>query len=870
MTYKVLALLFFILFSSLSFAQPSSPESEFIKVDQFGYLPSMAKVAVISDPITGFNSGLAFQAGATYQLRNWMTDAVVFSGAPQLWNNGNQHLQSGDRGWWFDFSSVTTAGSYYVYDVANNVRSGRFEISDDVYALILKTTMRMFFYNRCYQDKQLPFAQANWTDSPAFAQDVNCRFVYDKNNVSLEKDLSGGWFDAGDFNKYVTFTDNPLHDLMWAFQENPTIFADNWDIPESGNGIPDILDEIKWELEWLLKMNNPDGSTHNKVGSQNYSENTATPPSLNTDTRYYGYTCSSASICVAGIFAHAAKVFENIPGQASFVQELETSAIASWNYVLPMLNTNTLEENCDEDILLNDGALDIISGDSDLSAASQRDKAIKAAIHLFDLTGDNSYNQYVIDNYASTEQSNAYWSAYKRPLNEALMHYTTLSNANAMLANTIIGNLTAAVDANSDDAFGFNNTDLYRAHMPSSSYHWGSNNPKAGYSLLNNLVIKYNIDPTNNASYSQKSASMLHYFHGVNPLGIVYLSNMYSFGAERSANEIYHQWFSDQSDWDNALTSLYGPAPGYVPGGPNTSYSGDYIPPVGQPEQKSYLDYNESSTANPSWEITEPSITYQGPFIRLLANFASATSACLPAGTTCDDGNPDTENDQEDGFCICAGIPVSSGVCQFVQNGTFDTDLSNWFFWGCNPIVNNGQAEISGITGGMNPWDAGFFQSNLPLENGKSYTIKFDGSAAVGRDMVLKIGLGVVPYTSFYTETITLGTATQQYTSTFTMSAANSNANIEFQLGADAATIFLDNVTLEELDCDTGCVDYVEVTAPVAAGLHEAAIELSSGSLINGPSVVDFRAGQLIELNADFETGTNVEFSAMIGNCGSN
>ncbi|MBN1478973.1 hypothetical protein EH223_14865 [candidate division KSB1 bacterium] len=65
----------------------------------------------------------------------------------------------------------------------------------------------------------------------------------------------------------------------------------------------------------------------------------------------------------------------------------------------------------------------------------------------------------------------------------------------------------------------------------------------------------------------------IHYMHGVNPLNMVYLSNMYTYGAENSANKIYQCWFKD-SKWSNALTSTCGPAPGYVPGGPNRSYSG--------------------------------------------------------------------------------------------------------------------------------------------------------------------------------------------------------------------------------------------------------------------------------------------------------
>jgi len=105
------------------YAQPNTPESNFIKVDQFGYLPDAQKVAVISDPQIGYNANQSFTPGGTYQVREWSGGNVVFSGSPQAWNGGATHSQSGDRGWWFDFSSVTAAGTYYLYDTGNNVRS---------------------------------------------------------------------------------------------------------------------------------------------------------------------------------------------------------------------------------------------------------------------------------------------------------------------------------------------------------------------------------------------------------------------------------------------------------------------------------------------------------------------------------------------------------------------------------------------------------------------------------------------------------------------------------------------------------------------------------------------------------------------------
>jgi len=133
----------------------------------------------------------------------------------------------------------------------------------------------------------------------------------------------------------------------------------------------------------------------------------------------------------------------------------------------------------------------------------------------------------------------------------------------------------------------------------------------------------------------------VHYLHGTNPLGLVYLSNMGVAGAERSVNEFYHTWFGDGSaKWDRVGVSTYGPPPGYLTGGPNPSYGWDRCcpdncgtpdnnakchtesisPPKDQPPQKSYKDFNTSWPLD-SWSVTEPSNGYQVAYIQLLSKF---------------------------------------------------------------------------------------------------------------------------------------------------------------------------------------------------------------------------------------------------------
>jgi len=605
-----------LLFSISASAQLSS---DFIHIDQFGYLPQDEKIAVISNPQVGFNSSNNFIPSNTLELRNFSNDQVVFTNSPTIWNGGATHKQSGDRGWWFDFSSFNTPGEYYVHDPVANESSAVFKIENGVYNEVFKAAARMFYYNRCNDTKEMPYAEAPWADGMNFMnplQDANCRYYFDKDNVALEKDLTGGWFDAGDYNKYVTFAFRTVDDLLWAFEENPQAFGDDWNIPESNNGLPDLIDELKWEFDWLLKMNNSDGSTIIKMGSQSHSENFSAPPSINTDQRFYGKTCTSASIAAAAMFAHGAEVFKKIPSLQSYAQTLEERAIKSWEYVLPFLDQNNLETGCDSG--------EIKSGDADWTEKEQKENALVAAVYLYRLTNNNSYNTYVSNNYNQIPRyTSMELDQNNMPFNDALLTYASLDGADETAKQEITAVFTDLSGNNWLKYYGVTDEDLYLAHMPDWGYNWGSNRNKAIYGNLNKLVSKMAINPNESDSFLGYIDRNVHYFHGTNPMGLVYLTNMKAYDAEKSCNEMFHLWFNDNTDWDHADNSLYGPAPGYIVGGPNPQYTISALtPPHGQPMQKSYLDFN--STPNESWQISEPAIYYQAAYLRMLANKITA------------------------------------------------------------------------------------------------------------------------------------------------------------------------------------------------------------------------------------------------------
>ena len=208
-----------------------------------------------------------------------------------------------------------------------------------------------------------------------------------------------------------------------------------------------------------------------------------------------------------------------------------------------------------------------------------------------------------------------------------MLFYASLPQAKPALAQAIRADKAADVRAG-NQIYGFNaDDDLYRAFLHEAQYHWGSHNPRANYGNTNLDAVTYGLASAAASSYRARALGILHYFHGVNPLGIVYLSNMQSHGATTSVNEIYHVWFAAGTRWSDARTSQCGPPPGYVPGGPNAAAARDGVPagmspPSGQPPQKSFKDWNHG-WPDSSWAVTEPGIYYQSAYIRLLSAFVN-------------------------------------------------------------------------------------------------------------------------------------------------------------------------------------------------------------------------------------------------------
>ncbi|HZZ57188.1 MAG TPA: glycoside hydrolase family 9 protein [Opitutaceae bacterium] len=604
-----------------------------ICIDQFGYLPAATKIAVIANPQVGYNAGDAYVPGATLQVRNWDDDSVVLEAAPAAWNNGATDAISGDQCWWFDFSSLTTPGRYYIWDPANGKGSAQFQVGPDIYRAAAIQAMRSYFYQRCGHAKLPPFAAPQWSDTASFLgpnQDTACRLVTDPGNAATAQDLHGGWADAGDYNKYTNFARGTVQNLLLAYEDHPSVWGEDHGIPESGNGIPDILNEVKWEVDWLLRMQQPDGSLLSKVSA--IGVDSGSPPSTDTAARYYGAASTSSTLTGADIFAHAAIVFGSLgqPAATAYAATLRTAAINAWNWAA-----------ANPSVIYDNAGFTSADPEGETTPAEHAVSLARAACMLFALTGDTQYRDVFDANYtqASVFTNPYYLSPYDADVHSALFYYLRIPNGTPAVKTAIANAFLNGVSQLPDFLPAATSaTDPYRAYLAAQDYTWGSNQTKSMKGGIFLWIVQQNLAPANANAYLEAAAGFLHYLHGTNPLGLVFLSNMGAYGATNSASQFYHSWFGS-GPYSSAEPSPAAPAPGYLTGGPDLSYAPDpsytgplLAPPLDQPAMKSYKNWNIGWPQD-SWEVTENAIYYEAAYIRLLSAFLAPDTSVTPTIT---------------------------------------------------------------------------------------------------------------------------------------------------------------------------------------------------------------------------------------------
>jgi hypothetical protein len=606
---------------ALSSTLVAAPVTQNIKIDHFGYRPNDVKIAIFTaDP------------GAAVQIRN-ASDTVVYTiptNGGSITSMGADGQPSGDTVWQVNFTSFNTSGAYRLYVPSWNQQSYDFDISEDVYNEVGKVALKTFYYQRCGVAHPQPFAAPAWAD-PYVCHDyltATTAASGEPNYGTL--DLSGGWHDAGDYNKYVWGDlELAMVMLLLAYENNPGVFYDGQlTIPGGANGVPDILDEVKVEIDWLLKMQMPGGEVLSRVWDDYAGAADTCPPSNAVHPHhYYGPNLDSGAI-FTGSVAMFARLCAALGDPYGNVAALKQAAIRCWNNYL------------------------VTQGDSTMKCW--------AAAELWRLDPSITSAKSYVEGYFP-DWATAYQEGYSAATHAAYAYIQTPG-----ADPTVVNKMKTAIGATVNEYF--DNRGPYRNSMRDVYYHWGSNKCRGSWGVLLLEAAKLGATGGHTAAECRELAEdFLHAFHGQNPMGMVYLTNMAAYGGEHSSFQFYHSWFGAVTDpeskaWYIGLPpgvtepdypyfkgvdnygvsdnnySVYGPLPGLVPGGPNKDYSGLATPPRGATYyERFYRDWVDNSPRGwyrtKVWEVNENSISYQGPYVALVAGFMSVGTPPPPDTT---------------------------------------------------------------------------------------------------------------------------------------------------------------------------------------------------------------------------------------------
>jgi len=256
---KILLVIFFVFNSFLSFPQ------SWIRINQLGYLPESVKVAVLISEdeikIKGFS------------LCDAETGKVVFRGKAELYNGEDWGMETAAR---LDFSLFEKPGRYFLK--VDDIKSPVFRIAYDVYRGTSDYVLRYMRQQRCGYNP--------WLKDSCHTFDG---FIVDHPAKTGEViDVKGGWHDASDYLQYLPTSANAVYQMLCAWRKAPEVFGDEYDANGNPgrNGIPDVLDEARWGLDWLLKMNPAKGEMYNQIADDRDHRGFRLP---NEDTATYGF-----------------------------------------------------------------------------------------------------------------------------------------------------------------------------------------------------------------------------------------------------------------------------------------------------------------------------------------------------------------------------------------------------------------------------------------------------------------------------------------------------------------------------------------------------------------------------------------------------
>lgn len=536
-------------------------------MDQAGYLPDAPKLAMV----------VSARGASDFSLRRSADDSVVFRGKL---SRPVMDADSGDQVRAADFTRLKESGRFYL-DVPGVGRSWTFAIGRDVYSRAFYLAMRSYYGQRCGVAVDLGpefpgYAHAACHPDNAF---------HPSSGRAGPRAPSRGWHDAGDYGRYVVNSGLTTATLLWTWELFGARVRDiSLNIPESGDATPDMLDEIRWNLVWMLSMQDEDGGLWHKQTSERFcaflmpEQDKSVSYVIGSGKPPYKSSCATADF--AAVMAIAARVYR--PFDAAFAEECLRSARRAWGW---------LEKNPE---LLFKNPEGVQTGEyGDRRCGDER---LWASAELWRATGDELYHGYFLNHFGghldSVHAAGPPSWANVAPM--ALWTYVLGRGKNSDAADAISSRSLKAAE----EIVARSLRNGYRISMTSGDYVWGSNGVAANYGLqllVANVIRK-------DRRFVQTALENLHYLLGRNTFSLSWVTRV----GENPFRHPHHRPSGADGNQE--------PWPGLLSGGPNRSRQDPAMKKLPDlPPARMYIDEEESYASN------EVAINWNAPLVLLLA-----------------------------------------------------------------------------------------------------------------------------------------------------------------------------------------------------------------------------------------------------------
>ncbi|MCT2535134.1 glycoside hydrolase family 9 protein [Aquibacillus koreensis] len=516
-------------------------EARTITVNQLGYPATGKKIAVFTSP-TG-----------PYQIINESGD-TVYDGITTV---ARFDPISGTTVCYGDFSDITTKGKYQIKQ--GNATSSMFEISSLPYQSLHHGLLKAFYFFRCGMELDEKFA-GPWKHKACHTAEGIVHGEPDR-----KRDSSGGWHDAGDYGKYTVAAAKAIADLLLAYELYPSAFDQAIPIPETDGQTPDLLHECRYELEWLLKMQDEKtGGVFHKLTTLRFPGLDVMPEDDHADL-YFSPISATSTGAFSAIMAIAARIYR--PFDSSFADLcLEKSVIAA----------NWLENNLDVPGFTNPS--DVHTGE--YGDDQDKDERYWAMAELYRTTGKQKYHDAFLQ--LAQQSFNKYSLGWADVSAYGTLAY--LLNGEKHTDPTLFATFKTGLIAEANTLVTKSETDGYLISLSEQQYVWGSNMIVMNHAMI--LLLAHHF--TDDDIYEDCALEHVHYLLGRNVHDISFVTG---FG-DRSVMHPHHR--------PSVGDVVFEPVPGLVSGGPDRNLDDEYVRETlqGKSAAQCFVDHKESYSTN--------------------------------------------------------------------------------------------------------------------------------------------------------------------------------------------------------------------------------------------------------------------------------